>query len=68
MSEKLEAAEAGAALLREEVVETRQAVTWRDEELDSIRKASAESEASYEYRTAVLQHPVYCNSAIIIPR
>lgn len=41
VSERLEAAEAAAALLREEVVETRQAVSWREEELGKLRKANA---------------------------
>lgn len=44
LSGRLEAAEAAAALLKEEVVETRQAVTWRDEELGKIRKANADLE------------------------
>ena len=43
MSERAEAAEAAAALLREEVVEIRQALSWR-EEIDSLRTAKTESE------------------------
>ena len=44
MSERAEAAEAAAALLREEVVEIRQALSWREEEIDSLRTAKTESE------------------------
>lgn len=44
MSERLEAAEAAAALLKEELTETRQAVSWREEELAKMRKANADSE------------------------
>lgn len=44
LSGRLEAAEAAAALLKEEVVETRQAVSWREEELGKMRKANAELE------------------------
>lgn len=44
LSERVEAAEAAAALLREELVETRQAVTWREEEVIKMRKTNAESE------------------------
>lgn len=44
LSERVEAAEAAAALLKEELVETRQAVSWREEEVVKIRKANAESE------------------------
>lgn len=42
--EKLDAAEAAAALLKEELVDTRQAVSWREEEVEKMRKANAESE------------------------
>lgn len=44
LSGRLEAAEAAAALLKEEVVETRQAVSWREEELGNMRKTNAELE------------------------
>ena len=44
LSERVEAAEAAAALLKEELVETRQAVSWREEEVVKMRKANAESE------------------------
>lgn len=44
VSERLEAAEAAAALLKEELTETRQAVSWREEELVKMRKANADSE------------------------
>ena len=46
LSEKLEAAEAAASLLKEEVVETRQALSWREEEVDNARTAKTESEVS----------------------
>lgn len=41
---RTEAAEAAAALLKEEIVETRQAVSWREEELGKMRKANADME------------------------
>lgn len=41
---RMEAAEAAAALLKEEIVETRQAVSWRDEELGKMRNANADME------------------------
>lgn len=47
LSEKVEAAEAAAALLREEVSENRQALSWREEEIDSLRTAKTESEVGF---------------------
>lgn len=48
-SVKLKAAEAGAELLREEILETKQALSWREEELGVKRKANAESEVRHRY-------------------
>lgn len=47
LSERVEAAEAAAALLKEELVETRQAVSWREEEVVKMRKANADSEVCF---------------------
>lgn len=51
LSGELQVAEAGASLLREEVLEIRQTVLWREEELDSKKQINTETEVRLQRRS-----------------